>query len=91
MIAEKVVENFKDAMNIHIIRPATVCGVSPRMRLDVSVNMFTFQAMKFKMSVFGGNQIRPNIHINDIVGVFFHFLRNPEIKTGAYNAGFGKY
>ncbi len=89
MIAEKVVENFKDAMNIHIIRPATVCGVSPRMRLDVSVNMFTFQAMKFKkMSVFGGNQIRPNIHINDIVSVFFHFLRNPEIKTGAYNAGF---
>ena len=48
MIAEKIVENFKDTMNIHIIRPATVCGISPRMRLDVSVNMFTFQAMKFK-------------------------------------------
>ena len=51
--------------------------------------MFTFQAMKFKkMSIFGGNQIRPNIHINDIVNVFFHFLQNPEIKSGAYNAGF---
>ena len=36
---------------------------------------------------FGGNQIRPNIHINDIVNVFFHFLQNPEIKSGAYNAG----
>ena len=43
------------------------------------------------MSVFGGNQIRPNIHINDIVNVFFHFLQNPEIKSGAYNAGSEKY
>lgn len=89
MVAEKIVESYKGKIPAHIIRPATVCGVSPRMRLDVSVNMFAFQAMEFdKMTVFGGNQIRPNIHINDIVNVFYHFLRKPKLKTGSYNAGF---
>ena len=40
------------------------------------------------MTVFGGNQIRPNIHILDIVNVFHHFLKKPNLKSGAYNAGF---
>ena len=47
MIAEKVIENNKKFIKIHIIRPATVCGVS-RMRLDVSVNMFIYQALNNK-------------------------------------------
>ncbi len=89
MIAEKIVESYKNLIKVHIIRPATVCGVSPRMRLDVSVNMFTYQALKFnKITVFGGNQIRPNIHIEDIVNVFTHFLKKPNIASGSYNAGF---
>jgi nucleoside-diphosphate-sugar epimerase len=89
MVAEKVVESYKHLIKTHIIRPATVCGVSPRMRLDVSVNMFTYQAVKNnKMTVFGGNQVRPNIHINDIVEVFYYFLKNPKLTSGAYNAGF---
>ena len=59
------------------------------MRLDVSVNMFTYQALKNgKMTVFGGNQTRPNIHIKDIANVYKHFLDNPEIASGCYNAGF---
>ena len=62
MIAERVFLSYKDKMKIHCIRPATVCGLSPRMRLDVSVNMFTYQALKNGvMTVFGGNQTRPNI------------------------------
>ena len=48
MIAERVLFSFKDKNNIFSIRPATVCGFSPRMRLDVSVNNLTFQAIKNK-------------------------------------------
>ena len=89
MIAEKIVENNNKYIKTHIIRPATVCGVSPRMRLDVSVNMFTYQALcNNKMTVFGGKQVRPNIHIKDIVNVFFHFLNKPNLPSGPYNAGF---
>ena len=76
-------------MKVHCIRPATVCGFSPRMRLDVSVNMFTYQALKNgKMTVFGGNQTRPNIHIKDIASVYKHFIDNPDIDSGCFNAGF---
>ena len=45
MIAERVLESYQDKIKIHCIRPATVCGYSPRMRLDVSVNMFVYQAL----------------------------------------------
>jgi len=89
MVAERVLLSFADKMQIHNIRPATVCGYSPRMRLDVSVNMLTMQALKNKvMTVFGGNQTRPNIHIQDLVSVYRHFLANPNLPSGAYNAGF---
>ena len=46
MIAERVFLSYQDKIKVHCIRPATVCGLSPRMRLDVSVNMFTYQALK---------------------------------------------
>ena len=88
MVAERVIISYTDKMSVQIIRPATVCGYSPRMRLDVSVNMLTMQALtKKKITVFGGNQIRPNIHIQDIVGVYLFMLENPKIQ-GIYNAGF---
>ena len=89
MVAERVFLSYQDKMQVHCIRPATVCGFSPRMRLDVSVNMFTYQALKNKkMTVFGGDQTRPNIHIKDIANVYKHFIENPGIKSGCYNAGF---
>ncbi len=88
MVAERVLLSYKDSMKIHCIRPATVCGLSPRMRLDVSVNMLTFQACKNKeITVFGGSQTRPNIHIKDMAAVYVHFLEN-EIDSGCFNAGF---
>ena len=91
MVSERVALSFSSE-NIKIInvRPATVCGWSPRMRLDVSVNMLTFQALKNKkIKVFGGNQIRPNIHMKDMVRVYDHFLENKaNIESGNYNAGF---
>lgn len=89
MVAERVLLSYRDKMQVHCIRPATVCGISPRMRLDVSVNMLTFQALKNnKITVFGGNQTRPNIHIKDMVRVYQHFLNHVDIESGSYNAGF---
>ena len=89
MVAERVFLSYADQMQLHCIRPATVCGVSPRMRLDVSVNMLSYQALKNgKITVFGGDQTRPNIHIQDIADVYRHFLAHPEIESGCYNAGF---
>jgi nucleoside-diphosphate-sugar epimerase len=89
MIAELVFMSQKDKINVHCIRPATVCGVSKRMRLDVSVNMLTYQAViNNEMTVYGGQQIRPNIHIDDLVDIYVHFLNNKNIDSGFYNAGF---
>jgi nucleoside-diphosphate-sugar epimerase len=89
MVAERVLLSYMDSMQIHCIRPATVCGYSPRMRLDVSVNMLTMQALRNgRMTVFGGGQTRPNIHIHDMVNVYRHFLDRPSLPAGCYNAGF---
>ena len=89
MVSERIFLSYKEDMQIHCIRPATVCGFSPRMRLDISVNMLTFQALKNKkITVFGGNQTRPNININDMVRVYQHFLSKRNIPSGCYNAGF---
>ncbi len=88
MVAERVLLSYQDNMSVQIIRPATVCGYSPRMRLDVSVNMLTMQALsKGKITVFGGMQTRPNIHIDDITDIYLHLIDHPEV-TGIYNAGF---
>jgi nucleoside-diphosphate-sugar epimerase len=89
MVAENIFLNYKNKMQIHCIRPATVCGLSPRLRLDVSVNLLTFQAIKKKIiNVHGGSQIRPNIHIIDLINVYKHFLDKPYLNSGCYNAGF---
>ena len=90
MIAERVFISYSKKIKFHSIRPATVCGLSPRMRLDVAVNLLTFQAItKGKIIVLGGKQVRPNIHIDDICDVYLHFLSNyKQIDSGFYNAGF---
>ena len=89
IITERVLMSYADKINIHNVRPATVCGVSPRMRFDVSVNMLTMQALKNKLiTVTGGDQTRPNIHIKDMVSVYKHFLSNQNLPSGPYNAGF---
>jgi len=89
MVSEKVIESYKDHIKYHIIRPATVCGYSPRMRLDVTVNMFVYQAIfKKKITIFGGKQIRPNINIQDLTNVYCHFIRKDNLKSGIFNAGF---
>ena len=88
MVGERVLLSFMDEMVVQIVRPATVCGYSPRMRLDVSVNLLTMQALsKGQITVFGGDQVRPNIHIDDVTDLYLHLIDHPEI-TGIFNAGF---
>jgi len=73
------------------IRPATVCGYSPRQRLDVVVNILTNLAYhKRKISVFGGDQLRPNIHIADMVEAYMVLLNAPKgkIAGNVFNAGY---
>ncbi|MDK2598442.1 NAD-dependent epimerase/dehydratase family protein [Pseudoalteromonas obscura] len=89
MVAERVLLSYADDMAVQIVRPATVCGLSARMRLDVSVNMLTMQALKNKkITVFGGAQVRPNIHIDDITDLYIYMLEHPEKTSGIFNAGF---
>jgi len=73
------------------VRPATVCGYSPRQRLDVVVNILTNIAYhKREITVFGGEQLRPNIHIEDMVDCYLALLQAPEklVAGKIYNAGF---
>jgi nucleoside-diphosphate-sugar epimerase len=72
------------------IRPATVCGYSPRMRLDLSVNILTNHAVNAgKITVFGGTQKRPNLHIADMCDVYQLLLNVDDAKIAGetFNAG----
>jgi nucleoside-diphosphate-sugar epimerase len=87
MVAERVILSYAGAMTTTIMRPATVCGLSARMRLDLTVNLLTMQALtNGVMTVFGGDQIRPNIHIDDLVDVYL-FAADRRL-AGVFNAGF---
>lgn len=89
MVAERILMSYQDKICVQIIRPATVCGYSPRMRLDLSVNMLTMQALKRgQITVFGGAQVRPNIHLKDMIRVYQHFISAGTNLSGVYNAGF---
>jgi nucleoside-diphosphate-sugar epimerase len=77
-----------------IIRPATVCGYSPRTRLDLTVNILTNHAVnRRKITVFGGAQKRPNIHIEDITDLYIELLDMPGSKIAGetFNAGYENF
>ncbi len=87
MICEKVIESYKKNFGITILRPATVCGFSERLRLDVVLNLFCYQAFfEKKITVLGGNQIRPILHIDDMVRSYDFFINNK--INGTFNVGF---
>ncbi len=74
-----------------ILRPATVCGYSPRLRLDLTVNILTNHAVNNgKITVFGGEQKRPNIHIADMADLYIKSLEWPDeaIDGKIFNAGY---
>ncbi|MGB0683123.1 MAG: NAD-dependent epimerase/dehydratase family protein [Magnetovibrionaceae bacterium] len=83
-------EEAEPGFNTVVIRPSTVCGYAPRLRLDLIVNILTNHAINNgKIRVFGGDQKRPNIHIKDMVNVYRQLLSLPgdKINGGIYNAG----
>jgi nucleoside-diphosphate-sugar epimerase len=89
MIAERVLLSYKKYFKYFIIRPGTVFGYSDRMRLDLMINILAFQALtKKEITVFGGRQTRPFIHIDDMVSVYEHFIFRKN-KSGIYNASYG--
>ena len=89
---EKILAEYQsDDFTTVTIRPATVCGYSPRQRLDVVVNILTNLAYhKREISIFGGNQLRPNIHIADMVKAYMVLLTAPKEKIAGnvFNAGY---
>jgi nucleoside-diphosphate-sugar epimerase len=89
---EKILAKYKSDDFITVtIRPATVCGYSPRQRLDVVVNILTnFAYHKGSIKVFGGEQLRPNIHIQDMTNLYAELLTMPAEKINGeiFNAGY---
>lgn len=84
-------EEQSDDFTVVSVRPATVCGYSPRLRLDLTVNILTNHAVnKGVITVFGGRQMRPNIHIEDITDLYEQLLSAPKEKISgqAFNAGY---
>lgn len=74
-----------------VIRPATVCGYAPRLRLDLTVNILTISALaKKRITVHGGGQLRPNLNIQDMIRAYSTFLQAPKekIHRKIFNVGF---
>ena len=83
-----------DDFTVLVLRPATVCGYSPRLRLDLTVNILTCHALeKGVITVFGGEQARPNIHIEDMTDLYVQTLSFPKEKIAGkvFNAGYENY
>lgn len=84
-------KHMADDFTAVVIRPATICGYSPRTRLDLSVNILTNHAVsKGTITVFGGSQMRPNLHIEDMVDAYRLMLTAPhhKIHGETFNIGF---
>jgi nucleoside-diphosphate-sugar epimerase len=91
-MCEPLLKKHTDANFIGVIfRPATVCGYAPRQRLDLSVNILTNHAInKGKITVFGGDQLRPNLHVQDYADLCKLLLTAPQDKIAneTFNCGF---
>ena len=92
---EKILSEFtSDEFETVIIRPATVCGYAKRQRLDVVVNILTNLAFnKRKIKVFGGDQLRPNIHIQDMANIYIEVLKAEKklVNGEIFNAGYDNF
>ena len=90
---EEVLSEYQaDDFTTVTLRPATVCGVSPRQRLDLIVNILTNHAVNNRrIKVFGGSQKRPNIHIDDMTDAYLQVLDAPADRVAGqiFNVGYG--
>jgi nucleoside-diphosphate-sugar epimerase len=89
-ICEEIIleKNSTDFM-CTVLRPATICGVSTRQRFDLSVNILTNHAINLsKITVFGGEQFRPNLHIQDMARAYIHILaQEKNTRSLIFNVG----
>lgn len=94
MCEEALVAAATQDFIVTVIRPSTVCGYSPRLRLDLTVNILTNHAInKGEITVFGGEQMRPNLHIEDMADLYVYLLELPKekIHKKIWNAGYENY
>jgi nucleoside-diphosphate-sugar epimerase len=91
-MCEEVLEQEREPGFVCVtLRPATVCGYAPRLRLDLTVNILTNHAINNgRITVFGGEQLRPNIHVDDMTDLYVKLLEAPEdvIDGKIWNAGY---
>jgi len=91
MCEEVLTRYYAPGFTCVTVRPATVCGNSPRLRLDLTVNILTNHAInKGCITVFGGEQLRPNLHIEDMTALYLRLLEAPsqQIDRKVWNAGY---
>ena len=94
MCEEVLIDKRESGFVPLILRPATVCGYSPRMRLDLIVNILTNHAVNNReIQVFGGGQKRPNIHIDDVTDLYVKSLEwaDEEVDGQVFNAGYDNH
>ncbi len=91
-MCEEVLEEEREPGFVALtLRPATVCGYAPRLRLDLTVNILTSHAINNgRITVFGGDQLRPNIHVEDMTDLYVRVLEAPaeQINGKTWNAGY---
>jgi len=91
-LCEEVLEEERERGFVTVtLRPATVCGFAPRLRLDLTVNILTSHAINNgQIKVFGGDQLRPNIHVDDMTDLYIRLLDAPDeqIDGKVWNAGY---
>ncbi len=91
MCEDVLVEEREPGFVAVTLRPATICGYAPRLRLDLTVNILTSHAVNNKrITVFGGEQLRPNLHVEDMTDLYLQLLEAPdEVVDGkTWNAGY---
>src|SRR5580700_11118740 len=91
-MCEEVLEEEREPGFVAVtLRPATVCGYAPRLRLDLTVNILTSHAINNgRITVFGGEQLRPNLHVEDMTDLYLMLLEQPDaaINGKTWNAGY---
>jgi nucleoside-diphosphate-sugar epimerase len=91
-MCEEVLEEEREPGFVAVtLRPATVCGYAPRLRLDLTVNILTNHAINNgRITVFGGEQLRPNIHVDDMTDLYLLLLDQPDeaVSGKIWNAGY---
>ena len=91
-MCEEVLEQEREPGFVAVtLRPATVCGYAPRLRLDLTVNILTSHAINNgRITVFGGEQLRPNLHVEDMTDLYIQLLEAPDeaINGKTWNAGY---